>query len=340
MSIDIQKDVSLQAYNTFGMSVHAHHFASIHNEAQLKQILSDSHWQQQSKLILGGGSNLLFTQDVAGLVIKMNIKGIEKIKEDDDHVWLQVGAGEDWHQLVRYCVEHGYGGIENLSLIPGTVGAAPIQNIGAYGVELRQTFEHLNAIQISDGKAVTFNHRDCEFGYRDSVFKHRFKNQFIITSVTLRLDKKPEFILSYGAVQKTLENMAIEHIDLRAISNAIIQIRQRKLPDPKIIGNAGSFFKNPEIPPQQFSDLQQYHPSMPSYPTDNSHIKVPAGWLIEQCGWKGKRVGNVGVHDKQSLVLVNHGQGTGKEIQQLAAQIQDSVQSKFQILLQPEVNIV
>lgn len=336
----VQENVSLQNYNTFGLAVNARYFLEAEGIVDIRCILKDPKFSSLPMLILGGGSNLLFTKDFDGIVVKIDIKGIQKVKEDPDFVWIKAGAGEIWHDLVLYTIEQGYGGLENLSLIPGTVGAAPMQNIGAYGVEIKDTFEELEAINVSDGAMRTFNHAECEFAYRHSIFKGSLKDQFIISSVTFKLRKNPVFNTSYGDIRETLDKAGIKKLSLKAISNAIVQIRQSKLPDPAKIGNAGSFFKNPSIGKELFDQLKMQYPSMPGYDQPENKIKVPAGWLIEHCGWKGKTIGNVGVHDNQALVLVNRGGAQGAEVKELAEAIVKSVNEKFGIALTPEVNIV
>ncbi|GHB52787.1 UDP-N-acetylmuramate dehydrogenase [Persicitalea jodogahamensis] len=338
--MEIKENVSLRPYNTFGFEAKARYFVAITSVGQLQQLLIDPRWAATPKWILGGGSNVLLTRDVDALVIRIEIKGIEIVHEDDDQVMLRVGAGENWHGFVQHCVEQGYGGVENLSLIPGTVGAAPMQNIGAYGVEIKDIFEELKAVETTTGILQTFDAETCAFGYRESVFKTTLKNQYIITSVTFRLQKKPVYNVSYGDIQKTLEEMDVSELSVRAISEAVVKIRQSKLPDPAQIGNAGSFFKNPEIPKAQFESLKTDFPTLPGYPVGKAMVKVPAGWLIEQAGWKGHRTGAVGVHDRQALVLVHHGGGTGQQIKELAAGVQASVEDKFGIRLTPEVNFV
>lgn len=336
----IQENISLRAYNTFGVDAKARFFREITTAADLREILSDRRWQSLPKLVLGEGSNILLTQDFPGLVLKMRIQGIVKTREDDDHVWLTVGAGENWHGFVLYCLAHQYAGVENLSLIPGTVGAAPMQNIGAYGVEINRVFDSLTAIRISDGREQIFHHADCHFGYRESVFKNQLKNQYIIASVTLRLNKKPQFHVEYGAIQQVLSENPHAELSIKVISDAVIKIRTQKLPDPKVIGNAGSFFKNPVISAESFKQIQALHPEIPHYPAHDGYFKIPAAWLIEQCHWKGHRHGDVGVHQHHALVLVNYGNGSGHEIQQLAKDIQASVKEKFSIEILPEVNII
>ena len=338
--LTIQSNVSLKSYNTFGIDVTTRYLVEVDNDQDIQTLLQLPDIQSLPKLILGGGSNLLLTQDFNGLVIKINIKGIETIKENQDYVWLRAGAGESWHEFVMYCVERGLGGIENLSLIPGTVGAAPMQNIGAYGVEIKDTFDRLEAVDIATGVKRIFTNTDCRFGYRDSVFKNEVKGQYIISNVLFRLDKNPVFHTSYGDIQKTLEQMGVKELTIKAISEAVIKIRRSKLPDPAEIGNAGSFFKNPEIPTSQYEALRNEYPELSGYIINEEIVKVPAGWLIEQCGWKGKRFGNIGVHARQALVLVNYGGGKGIEIKQLAERIQTSVEERFGIHLHTEVNFV
>ncbi|MEZ4905045.1 MAG: UDP-N-acetylmuramate dehydrogenase [Spirosomataceae bacterium] len=338
--LTIQSNVSLKTYNTFGIDVSARYLVEVDNDEDIQTLLQLPNVQSLPKLILGGGSNLLLTQDFNGLVVKINIKGIQVVKEDQTHVWLRAGAGENWHDFVMYCVERGLGGIENLSLIPGTVGAAPMQNIGAYGLEIKDTFDQLEAVEIATGHKKTFNNETCRFGYRDSIFKNEAKGQYIISSVQFKLSKTPTFQIAYGDIQKTLEQMGVKELTIKAISDAVIKIRRSKLPDPAEIGNAGSFFKNPEIPKKQYDLLKLQYPEIPGYSIDSQAIKVPAGWLIEQCGWKGKRFGNIGVHTRQALVLVNYGGGSGSEIKQLAERIQTSVFEVFGILLHTEVNFI
>lgn len=338
--IFIHSDVSLKPFNTFGIDVKAQYYAEIDSVVSLQKLLNTPQAKNLPHFILGGGSNVLFTEDLASLIIRIRIPGIKIIDENSDHVWLQVGAGENWHQLVMYCVEQNWGGIENLSLIPGTVGAAPIQNIGAYGVELKDVLEEVHAVRIEDGTTHLFNNTQCHFGYRDSIFKNAQQNKFIICSITLRVDKNPHFNLSYGAIAAMIKTMHGDNPTLKAVSDAVIQIRRNKLPDPQEIGNAGSFFKNPEISADFFHQLQHKHPDIPHFVVDKNRVKIPAGWLIEQCGWKGKRCGNSGVYPKQALVLVNYGQATGLEIKRLAEQIKTSVYEKFTINLMTEVNIL
>lgn len=336
----IKQNVALRKFNTFGLNVRARYMAVAEHEDDTRKILREPTYRTHPFLILGGGSNLLFSGDYQGLVLKNNILGKDVVKQDHEFVWLRLGAGENWHQVVLWAIDHGWGGIENLSLIPGTVGAAPMQNIGAYGVELCSVFDNLESIELSSGSTKTFDTADCDFSYRYSVFKGPLKDQFIITRVVLKLRKHPVYNISYGAVAQTLEEMGVEKLSVRNISNAVIKIRESKLPDPEKIGNAGSFFKNPVVDRDFFNILKSEYTNIPYYHTDNGRVKIPAGWLIEQCDWKGFRRGSIGVHHKQALVLVNFGDAQGQDLVQLASEIQHSVQVKFGIKLDPEVNIV
>lgn len=335
----IQEYTDLTPYNTLHVAAKAKKFVSVQTEKQLQSLLK-SHDQTLPLFVLGGGSNVLFINDFNGLILHIAILGKEIIKEDENYIWLKVGAGENWHETVRYCVEKGWGGIENLSLIPGTVGAAPIQNIGAYGVELDEVFESLAAVELKNGSSHIFYKDDCKFAYRDSVFKQEMKGQFAVTSVTLKLSKHPVLNTSYGAIQQKLDEKEITAPSIRDISDIVIEIRNSKLPDPAELGNAGSFFKNPVIGNEKFESLKREYPSAPGYPMDDNQTKVPAGWLIEQAGWKGKVTGSVGTYRQQALVIVNHGGASGEEIWQLAQKIQQSVDEMFDIKLVPEVNIV
>lgn len=334
----IQQKAPLTNLNTFGININADYFASVQNVQTLIDILSLEYIDKLPKLILGEGSNILFTKDYHGLVIKNDLKGIHLIDQDDNHVWLKVAAGENWHDFVMYCVQQGYGGIENLSLIPGTVGAAPIQNIGAYGVELSNVLTQLDALNLQTGAIRTFTNQDCQFGYRNSIFKNTYKGQYVILSIMLRLDKKPTLHLDYGAVKDTLQQMHIVQPTIKAVSDAVMTIRRSKLPDPKALGNAGSFFKNPIISHAHFVELKKQFPKVVHFSVGkNDAIKISAAWLIEQCGWKGKRFGDSGVYEKQALILVNYGKANGVEILDLAHKIQASVQTQFGIALEPEV---
>ncbi|MBS0352129.1 MAG: UDP-N-acetylmuramate dehydrogenase [Proteobacteria bacterium] len=334
----IQEHFSLKPYNTFGIDAKATFFCEIDSIERLQYILTHDQLVHLPKLILGEGSNILFTQDFPGIVCRMKIKGIEQVEEDSEHIWIKAGAGENWHNFVLYCLANQYAGVENLSLIPGTVGAAPMQNIGAYGVELTQVFEKLTALRIEDGAIQSFTHQDCQFGYRESVFKNIFKNKFIITDVTLRLNKKPQFHLEYGALKQMLNPN--QELTIKKISDAVIEIRTQKLPNPKIIGNAGSFFKNPVVGSQKLEEIKSVYPDVPHHLTADNHYKLAAAWLIEQCHWKGYREKNIGVHKHHALVLVNYGGGSGKAIFQLAKNIQHSVMEKFGVELLAEVNII
>ena len=335
----IQENISLKPFTTFGIDKKAKFFTTVETLDELKAALLAAKEKQLPVFILGGGSNILLTRDIEGLVIKLEIKGINLVKEEGDQLWVEVGAGEMWHELVLHSIAEDWAGLENLSLIPGTVGASPMQNIGAYGVEIKDVFDSLQAMHRETLEMQSFDAEACRFGYRESVFKQTFKDQYVITSVTFRLSKTPNFHLEYGAIREVLAANGIDQPSIRAISDAVIQIRQSKLPDPKEIGNAGSFFKNPTIPNAQFDELKASYPSIPGYPSAEG-VKVAAGWLIEQTGWKGKRIGEVGVHAKQALVLVNYGGGTGEEIKKLSEQIQASVYDKFGVQLQAEVNFI
>ena len=338
--MQIQTNFSLRHFNTFGLESEARFFAEVKSVDELTQILQDPVWQQTPKFILGGGSNVLFTKNIDALVIHPDIKGIETIKEDDENIWLQLGSGVSWHTFVLYCVEKNYGGIENLSLIPGTVGAAPLQNIGAYGVEVKDVIVSVEAVSVDDGTIRVFSKEECKFGYRESIFKKELKDKYIITHVTFVLSKNPVLNITYGDIQKTLQEMNTTEISIKDVSNAVMHIRRSKLPDPAIIGNAGSFFKNPEIAEEQFSMLKNQYPEMPGYAVNDYQVKVPAGWLIEKAGWKGYREGSIGVHERQALVLVNYGGANGNDIKLLSEKIQDSVEEKFGIRLSAEVNFV
>jgi UDP-N-acetylmuramate dehydrogenase len=335
--MQLTENFSLKPYNTFGIEVMAKYFAAFKNTDVLAEILEN---KNEHKLILGGGSNILFTKNFDGLVLKNEIASIEKIYEDDVYVYVRAGAGVGWHELVLYCINNNFAGVENLSLIPGSVGASPMQNIGAYGVEIKDVFHELEAYSIADKKLLTFSKNDCAFGYRESIFKNKYKGQFVITSVTFQLNKNPTYNTSYGAIETELEKMGVQSLSIKAISDAVINIRQSKLPDPKQIGNAGSFFKNPTIQNTQFEKLKNEFPNIVGYGVGENEKKLAAGWLIEQCGWKGYRKGDAGCHEKQALVLVNYGNAIGEEILQLSENIIDSVKLKFDVILQREVNIL
>ena len=327
---------SLKAFNTFGIEQSAENFVAISSQSQLKEALSLKQFEQ--KFILGGGSNLLLTQPIKGLCLHIALKGINVIQEDDNTVLVEAMAGENWHDFVCWTLKQGYGGLENLSLIPGNVGTSPIQNIGAYGVELKDVFESCTALDRNDLSERSFSKEEAQFGYRSSFFKTEGKGQFVITAVRFRLTKKAHQInISYGAIKEALGD---QETTPQNIANAVIGIRQSKLPNPAELGNSGSFFKNPVITKAQYDQLLMSYPDLPAYPQDNGEVKVPAGWLIDQLGFKGKRIGDAGVHAKQALVLVNYGTATGKEILALAIEIQATVKENFDIDLEAEVNIL
>lgn len=336
----IQANVSLKKRNSFQLNVKCSLFAEIRTQKALETIRTSPPFADKQWLVLGGGSNILFTQNPEYPVVKVSIPGIRVFPGTGNDVLVKVGAGVVWHDLVLWCLENNIYGLENLSLIPGQVGAAPIKNIGAYGVELKDIFETLDAFSISDGNIRTMDEFDCGFGYRSSIFKSSAKNRYIITSVTLRLSRVPSLNLDYGDIQVMLASKGITKPTPSDVSKAVIAIRNSKLPDPQVIGNAGSFFKNPEIPVNQFDKLKIDDPEMPGYPVSKYKIKVPAGWLIDKLGWKGYRTGDAGVHDKQALVLVNYGNATGNEIVELSQNIQKSVKDAYNITLEPEVNII
>jgi len=345
--MEILSNYSLKSSNTFGIEAYANEFTEVRTDDELKQILS--HYQTGSKqiIILGGGSNILFTGDFSGTVIKISTCGIKIIKEDEEKVYLRVAAGEDWDGLVEYCVGKGWGGLENLSGIPGQVGSSPIQNIGAYGTELKDHFVSLEAINRCTGETIHYDAEQCQFGYRDSIFKKALKGRVVITHVVFHLKKNPVFNLSYQVLKQKLEQLPDYEMTLQKVREAVLQIRSSKLPDPRVIGNAGSFFKNPVISVSLLENLKERFPGIVYFeaPTADGELrtancKLSAGWLIEQCGWKGFRAGDAGVHKDQALVLVNYGKATGREILDLAIQIQHSVKEKFGVDLEREVNVV
>jgi len=337
--MQIQENVSLKNFNTFGIEANARYFVEISQEEELVKLFSNPDWHSTERLVLGGGSNMLLVKDFDGLVVRINIRGISS-RIIGDTVLIDAGAGEGWNDLVNYCVNHQFAGMENLSLIPGSVGASPIQNIGAYGVELKDVFENCRAFEIATGEFKTFNKQDCQFGYRESVFKSALKGQYIIVAVTFRLSATPKLNLSYGAISQELANRNISAPTIKDVSQVVAAIRVSKLPDPSTIGNSGSFFKNPVISVEQFQKIIAQHPLAANYPAGNGCVKLAAGWLIEQCGWKGKVVGNTGTYKNQALVLVNHGGATGQEVYNLSSQIIDSVYTKFGVKLEREVNII
>lgn len=336
----LEKDISVKGYNTFGIDVIARYFTRFAGVEQLREILSSDVFKNNTHMILGGGSNILFTKNFDGIILRNEIKGVELIHEDNDHYYVKAAAGEVWHSFVMRCIKSGYAGVENLSLIPGCVGASPMQNIGAYGVEIKDVFHELEAIHIESGEIKKFNLTECSFGYRESYFKRAGKGQWIILSVTYKLNKRPVLHTNYGAIEAELDKMNLDRITIRDVSQAVINIRSSKLPDPAVIGNAGSFFKNPVIPVSLFNDIVKRYPQAPGYPVSDTEVKIPAGWLIETNGWKGKRIGDSGVHKNQALVLVNYGHASGKEIYDLSTDIIESIRKEFGIELEREVNIV
>ena len=336
--MQILQNISLKPYNTFGIDLPAEYFAELSDAELLPSITNDSSLPSK-KGILGGGYNILLTKPVGGLLLHNRLQGIELLKENSDHVWLKVSSGEIWHSFVMHAISHDWAGVENLALIPGTVGASPMQNIGAYGVEAKETIESVTFWHWQEKAFITYSNEECRFGYRDSIFKHELKDKVFITSVTFRLSKKPAFNTSYGAITQQLEKMNVSELSIRAIADAVIAIRSSKLPDPKEIGNAGSFFKNPTISKEHYTALLGKYPDMPSYPVSDTLVKVPAGWLIEKNDWKGKRFGDAGVHAKQALVLVNYGNANGGEIWDLSGKILASIKETFGIELEREVQV-
>lgn len=333
------KDASLKMLNTFGMEVKADWLVMISGQEDLLELIRDERWKTLPRLILGGGSNILFTRDVTGVVARMESKGIALTQETDEFVWVEVQAGEVWHDWVVYAIQKGWGGIENLSLIPGSVGASPMQNIGAYGVEIKDVFVSLKAMHIETGEERVFSHEECQFGYRESIFKREEKGKWIIVSVTFLLAKNPQLKMEYGDIKQRLADRHIELPSIADISEAVCTIRQSKLPNPKVLGNAGSFFKNPVVPRALYQSLVQQHSDMPHYPVNEAEVKVPAGWLIERAGWKGKKWEHCAVHEKQALVLVNYNGAKGSEVWDLSTAIVEDIHQKFGILLEREVNI-
>ncbi len=335
----VQQNISLKPYNTFSIDANAKFFCEINSIDDLAQVLQLDEYPE--KLIIGGGSNILITNDINALVLYINIKGVEIVEEDENHVTLKINAGENWHQIVLWAIDHDYGGLENMSLIPGNIGTAPIQNIGAYGVELKDTFISCEAMEIATQQLVKFTKKACQFGYRDSHFKNAGKGKYVITSVNLKLTKKNHMLnTSYGAIETELEKQSIKTPTIKSISNAVIAIRQSKLPDPAKLGNSGSFFKNPVVSQSQFDTFTKNNLNAPFYKISEESYKIPAGWLIEKCGFKGKRYGDAGVHKNQALVLVNYGNASGQDILDLANTIIKKVQQEFKITIAPEVNII
>ena len=336
--MQIQENISLRSYNSFGIDARARYFAAFKDTDELEELTTPD--SRLTTLILGGGSNILFIKDVDGLVLKNEIKGIQVVHEDAEHIYVKTGAGENWHSFILHAIERNWAGIENLSLIPGNVGASPMQNIGAYGVELRDVFWSLEAFHLQQKKVFTFTLSDCEFGYRDSIFKRRHKNQFVVLNVTFCFRKHPVFHTSYGAITQELERMGVKELSIKSISQSVINIRSSKLPDPKNTGNAGSFFKNPSVSKERFQLLQNKFEGITCHENTDGTIKLAAGWLIEQCGWKGFRKGDAGCYEKQTLVLVNYGNADGKEIYDLSEEILQSVKNKFNVILDREVNVI
>ena len=335
--MNIQQNISLKNYNTFGINVTAKRFVVIDSLEQLKELLA----REKDLFLLSGGSNMLLTRDIEQLVVHINIKGISIDTEDENHVYLTVSAGEDWHEFVLWCIDNDYGGLENLSLIPGNVGTSPIQNIGAYGVEVKDVITKVQGIVIESAEQVEFSNKACDFSYRNSIFKRQLKRKVILTSVSFRLTKNDHSLnTSYGAIENELSSQGISSPTIRDISKAVIKIRESKLPDPRKIGNSGSFFKNPVIGNEQFKKLKDSYTNLPFYSVSEEEVKIPAGWLIEQAGFKGKRFGNYGIHKKQALVLVNYGNASGKDIYELAQKIQHAIFQQFEISLEIEVNVI
>jgi UDP-N-acetylmuramate dehydrogenase len=338
--MDIQTNISLRPFNSFGIDVLAKAFSVFHSAEELAEILEDAENKTLAeKLVLGGGSNILLTKNFDGLVLKNEMPGTFLVDTDAEHYYVKVGAGENWHRFVMHCVDQNYAGIENLALIPGNVGASPMQNIGAYGVEIKDVFYQLEAYHIKDRRVDVFTKDDCKFGYRESVFKSLLKNQYVILSVTFKLLRNPVFNTAYGAIMAELDEMKITDLTIHSIARAVIRIRQSKLPDPSVIGNAGSFFKNPEIDTDQFRELKIRFPEIIGYDLPGHRVKLAAGWMIEQCGWKGYREGDAGCHAQQALVLVNYGNAKGEEILTLSNKIISSVKNRFGVTLEKEVNI-
>jgi UDP-N-acetylmuramate dehydrogenase len=335
----LHSNFSLKNYNTFGIEAKAKQFIAVHSLAELKTVLVEN--PTEKKFILGGGSNMLLTQDIDALVIHIDLKGKKIIEENDDFVWVESQAGENWHEFVLWTIDQNFGGLENMSLIPGNVGTTPVQNIGAYGAEIKDHFVSCQAMAIANQKLKTFTNAECHFGYRESIFKNEVKDQYIITSVVFKLTKRNHQInTSYGDILGELEKNNIQNPSLKDVSNAVIAIRQSKLPDPKELGNSGSFFKNPIVPKTTFEKIHQQFPEMKYFEVSPTEVKVPAGWLIEQAGFKGKRFGDAGVHKNQALVLVNYGNATGQEILAVSKNIQDTVFSTFGIHIEAEVNVI
>lgn len=339
--MQIHQNLQLQPYNTFGISVQAQNAVTLNDLSQWEEVRALYLKHKPSAWVFGGGSNILLTSDLNGLVIFNRLKGIEVLEENEENVLLKVAAGENWHELVMWAVEKNWGGIENMALIPGSVGAAPMQNIGAYGVELKDVLVEVEAFEWESGERKLFSKTECQLDYRSSIFKTSHKNQYLITAITLQLKKNPTtFQLSYGAISDTISQLGLSPINCASVANAVIHIRKSKLPDPEKLGNAGSFFKNPEIPDTQAFEIRRQYPDLPLYTLPEGKVKIPAAWLIEQCGWKGVVVGKTGNHAHQALVIVNYGNALGNEILAHAKKVQHSVLEKFGIQLEMEVNII
>jgi UDP-N-acetylmuramate dehydrogenase len=337
---EIREDVSLHKFNTFHIDSLAHYFTEIGNLEQFRELIASGFLIQHPFLLLGGGSNLLFKGNFKGVVVRIVNKGIEIVERNADEVFIKASAGENWHEFVTYSVNQGFGGLENLSLIPGNVGSCPIQNIGAYGVEIKDSFHSLEAIDLTTGEIKVFNQDECRFGYRDSIFKSELKGKIAIWSVTFRLSLNPKLNLEYGAIMQELQALGIENPGIADVSKAVSNIRRSKLPDPVVLGNAGSFFKNPAVELKFANKLKESFPNLVSFRLDDENVKLAAGWLIEQCGWKGYREGYAGIHESQALVLVNYGNATGADIITLAHKVQNSVYERFGVKLEMEVNVV
>ena len=338
--MNIIENYSLKLYNTFGVDAKADFFVDANNITELKKALVFRRQKDLPILFIGGGSNMLFVNDFKGLALKLNLKGVEVVNEDEDFVYIKVQGSENWHQFIQWTLTQDFGGLENLSLIPGNVGTAPIQNIGAYGVEAKDTIVEVQALSLETGDERIFTNEECQFGYRESIFKNELRGQYVLVAVTFKLTKRNHQLkTSYGAIQKELKGEGIANPTIQDVSAAVVRIRESKLPDPAQIGNSGSFFKNPVISKDDFEKVITQHPNIVNYPAENG-VKLAAGWLIEQAGWKGKRFGDAGVHDKQALVLVNHGNATGKEIYDLSENIIQDIKTKFGVTLEREVNMI
>ena len=336
----ILKNQSLQSSNTFGIDATTKYYTRVTNIDQLKEVMVSSQFKNNTQLILGGGSNILLTKNFDGITVKVDLLGKEVVKEDNDYYYVKVGAGENWHQFVQFCLANNYNGVENLSLIPGSVGAAPMQNIGAYGIELKNVVHEVEAYLLDNNTKAVFDNATCEFGYRSSIFKTTLRGKVFITAVTFKLPKTPVYNTTYGAIEQELEKMGVSDLSISVISKAVCNIRSSKLPNPDEIGNAGSFFKNPVVEVDLYEKIKENYPNIVGYPVSETTVKLAAGWLIETAGWKGKTFGNYGVHKRQALVLVNYGGATGKEIYDLSTQILTDVKDKFGVELEREVNII